>query len=197
MTGSGRLPRNPLGRASLNPLSWRTQGSEDPGNNDDMGAQAPQAGKGVGDNFLCGYSAIHVATSSVLDGTQPGRGANHSIPPGFLGFVEPRVHPGENVLERLTVLRPAPDSGADRQRLGAFGSWNGDPGEFGAKLIHAPARSADFHAGEGHNEFLAAEAGNEVSCPHQLAKSLGQELERAIAGQVTKSIVEPLELIDV
>ena len=51
--------------------------------------------------------------------------------------------------------------------------------------------------GQQHDELLAAEAGDEVGLAQPLLQLRANDLEHPVAGQMTVSIIDPLEVIDI
>ena len=69
----------------------------------------------------------------------------------------------------------------------------------GKRCTHALGRNGGFGCGawQESDEFLAAQAADNVGGAERLARDLGEELQHCITGRVSASVVDGLEVVEV
>ncbi len=117
----------------------------------------------------------------------------HAVAPVTLGLIERRVGLGKRRLEHEAARRRGGD--AERDRHGAALDRGRADGL--AQLLGDLAGERRAHAGEQHDELLAAEPVDRLERPQRGAQAVGDLLEHGVADGVAVLVVDRLEAVDV
>ena len=119
----------------------------------------------------------------------------HPVAPILLRAIERVVSAGDQQIDRgCRRSRCNPD--ADRRSdTPAVADDSGD----GKRRTHALGRNGGFGCGawQKSDEFLAAQAADDVGGAERLAHDFGKELQHCVTGRVSASVVNGLEVVEV